>query len=127
MSKKSLLLGGACIPVVAAVVLVVLTQVMADEKKPEEKKPAGEPGKQITTASGLKYVDEKIGDGAEAKEGNKVSVHYTGMLEDGTKFDSSLDRKEPFSLVLGRGMVIKGWDEGLQGMKVGGKRKLIIP
>jgi FKBP-type peptidyl-prolyl cis-trans isomerase len=126
MSKKTLLLGGACIPVAAAVVLVVLTQVMAAPRTPDDKKPA-EAGKQITTASGLKYVDEKIGDGAEAKEGNKVSVHYTGMLEDGTKFDSSLDRKEPFSLVLGRGMVIKGWDEGLQGMKVGGKRKLIIP
>jgi peptidylprolyl isomerase len=118
MSKKALLLGGACIPVVAAVVLVILTQVSAEDKKDE---------KVITTASGLKYVELKVGDGKEAKDGSEVSVHYTGTLEDGKKFDSSLDRGKPIELTIGAHRVIKGWEEGLQGMKVGGKRKLIIP
>ena len=81
----------------------------------------------ITTASGLKYEDLAVGAGAEAQTGDDVSVHYTGWLEDGTKFDSSLDRGVPFEFTLGRGMVIKGWDEGVAGMKVGGKRRLIIP
>lgn len=87
----------------------------------------GEVGKEITTSSGLKYVDLVIGKGAEAKSGSRVSVHYTGWLEDGTKFDSSVDRGQPFSFLLGGGEVIRGWDEGVAGMKVGGKRKLIIP
>jgi FKBP-type peptidyl-prolyl cis-trans isomerase FkpA len=80
-----------------------------------------------TTKSGLKYIDEKEGTGTEAKSGNSVEVHYTGWLKDGTKFDSSVDRGQPFGFQLGAGMVIKGWDEGVAGMKVGGKRKLIIP
>ena len=79
------------------------------------------------TDSGLKYDDLEEGTGTEAVAGNQVSVHYTGWLEDGTKFDSSLDRNQPFQFALGRGQVIRGWDEGVQGMKVGGKRKLIIP
>ena len=83
--------------------------------------------KVITTASGLKYIDEKVGTGAEAKKGDNVSVHYTGTLKDGKKFDSSVDRGKPFSFPLGAKRVIKGWDEGVAGMKVGGKRKLIIP
>ena len=81
----------------------------------------------ITTESGLKYEDETLGSGAEAKAGNTVEVHYTGWLTDGTKFDSSRDRGRPFSFELGAGRVIKGWDEGVAGMKIGGKRKLIIP
>jgi peptidylprolyl isomerase len=125
MSKKALLLGGACIPVVAAVVLVVLTQVAAEDKKADDKKSGDE--KVVTTASGLKYVELKVGDGKEAKEGSDVKVHYTGTLEDGKKFDSSLDRGQPIDVTIGAGRVIKGWEEGLQGMKVGGKRKLIIP
>jgi FKBP-type peptidyl-prolyl cis-trans isomerase len=68
-----------------------------------------------------------IGTGAEAATGNLVKVHYTGTLEDGTKFDSSLDRGEPFEFPIGQGQVIKGWEEGVVGMKVGGKRKLVIP
>jgi FKBP-type peptidyl-prolyl cis-trans isomerase len=88
---------------------------------------SAEDKKVITTKSGLKYIDEKVGDGAEAKAGNTVDVHYTGWLKDGTKFDSSKDRGQPFSFPLGKGRVIKGWDEGVAGMKVGGKRKLIIP
>jgi FKBP-type peptidyl-prolyl cis-trans isomerase len=93
--------------------------------------PAGGPakttGKGTTTASGLKYWDLKKGTGAVAKTGTVVKVHYTGWLTDGKKFDSSVDRNEPFEFRLGAGMVIRGWDEGVAGMKIGGKRTLIIP
>ena len=85
----------------------------------------------ITTPSGLQYEDTTVGEGAEAKAGQDVTVHYTGWLyNDGTqgaKFDSSKDRNDPFEFSLGAGMVIKGWDEGVAGMKIGGKRTLIIP
>jgi len=81
----------------------------------------------VTTASGLQYIDVKEGDGAAAKAGDTVDVHYTGWLVDGTKFDSSVDRGQPFTFPLGAGRVIKGWDEGVAGMKVGGVRKLIVP
>ena len=84
-----------------------------------------------TTASGLQYEDTVIGEGAEATKGQNVSVHYTGWLynngEQGAKFDSSRDRNDAFAFSLGAGMVIKGWDEGVQGMKIGGQRTLIIP
>ncbi len=80
-----------------------------------------------TTASGLVIEEMTLGDGAEAKAGGMVSVHYTGWLTNGSKFDSSVDRNEPFDFPLGRGHVIRGWDEGVAGMKVGGKRKLTIP
>lgn len=83
--------------------------------------------KVTTTPSGLKYVDLVPGTGAEARRGQTVKVHYTGWLTDGTKFDSSVDRGQPFTFPLGAGRVIKGWDEGVAGMKVGGKRKLTIP
>ena len=79
------------------------------------------------TDSGLKYDDLVTGDGETAMAGQNVTVHYTGWLADGSKFDSSVDRNEPFSFKLGGRMVIPGWDEGVQGMKVGGKRKLTIP
>lgn len=75
----------------------------------------------------LQKEDLVLGEGAEATSGRRVSVHYTGWLLDGSKFDSSLDRNSPFDFVLGGGMVIRGWDEGVVGMKVGGKRKLTIP
>ena len=81
----------------------------------------------VKTDSGLQYRRLKEGTGDEAKKGDTVEVHYTGWLTDGKKFDSSVDRGEPFAFKLGAGMVIKGWDEGVAGMKVGGKRKLIIP
>jgi peptidylprolyl isomerase len=84
-------------------------------------------GKTVTTASGLKYVDVVAGKGAAPTAGKTVKVHYTGTLENGKKFDSSVDRNEPFSFTIGVGQVIKGWDEGVMTMKVGGKRKLIIP
>ena len=80
-----------------------------------------------TTPSGLKYEDVKVGTGDAAETGKTVSVHYTGWLTNGTKFDSSKDRGQPFEFPLGGGRVIKGWDEGVKGMKVGGVRKLTIP
>ena len=85
----------------------------------------------VTTASGLQYEDTEVGTGAEAGKGQQVTVHYTGWLykdgQQGAKFDSSKDRNDPFVFALGAGMVIRGWDEGVQGMKIGGKRTLIIP
>jgi len=84
-------------------------------------------GQEVTTSSGLKYLDQAVGTGEAAVAGKNVSVHYTGWLENRKKFDSSVDRGQPFSFPLGAGRVIKGWDEGVQGMKVGGKRKLTIP
>jgi len=81
----------------------------------------------VTTPSGLAYEEITVGSGAEAVSGQQVTVHYTGWLTNGTKFDSSKDRDDPFQFHLGQGQVIKGWDEGVAGMKVGGKRKLTIP
>ncbi|HCV42004.1 MAG TPA: peptidylprolyl isomerase [Bacteroidetes bacterium] len=82
---------------------------------------------EVVTSSGLKYIDTVVGTGDSPKQGSTVTVHYTGYLTDGKKFDSSVDRKEPFQFVIGVGGVIKGWDEGVASMKAGGKRKLIIP
>ena len=82
---------------------------------------------EITTASGLIIEEVSMGEGDEAQAGQRVTVHYTGWLIDGRNFDSSLDRNDPFAFALGRGQVIPGWDEGVAGMKVGGKRKLTIP
>ncbi|HZF07683.1 MAG TPA: FKBP-type peptidyl-prolyl cis-trans isomerase [Thermoanaerobaculia bacterium] len=104
----------------------VLAQAPKDQ--PKEKamdKPAD--AKEVVMPNGLKYTDLKVGEGDEAKTGQIVSVHYTGWLTNGTKFDSSLDRKQAFSFKLGAGQVIEGWDKGVAGMKVGGKRKLTIP
>ncbi|HEY6347873.1 MAG TPA: FKBP-type peptidyl-prolyl cis-trans isomerase [Candidatus Angelobacter sp.] len=84
-------------------------------------------GPATTTASGLQYWDIVTGSGATAAPGKQVSVQYTGWLTDGTRFDSSVDRNQPFDFTLGVGQVIKGWDEGVAGMKAGGKRQLRIP
>jgi len=81
----------------------------------------------VKTSSGLQYADLVVGSGREAHAGETATVHYTGTLVDGTKFDSSKDRNKPFSFRLGAGHVIKGWDEGVEGMKIGGTRKLVIP
>lgn len=81
----------------------------------------------VTTGSGLQYEDIVVGGGASPNRGQTVVVHYTGWLTNGSKFDSSVDRGTPFQFTLGMGQVIKGWDEGVASMKVGGKRKLVIP
>ena len=103
----------------AAALAAVETHAQDKDKSKVKEKKVGE--------HVLKYEDLKEGTGAEAKKDDEVEVHYTGWLTNGKKFDSSLDRKEPFSFKLGAGKVIKGWDEGVAGMKVGGKRKLTIP
>jgi FKBP-type peptidyl-prolyl cis-trans isomerase len=109
----------------AALLLVSLTAPLAFAAAD------GAPGKMTELASGLKYTDTTVGTGAEATPGHKVSVHYTGWLDEngakGKKFDSSVDRGQPFSFALGAHQVIRGWDEGVAGMKIGGKRTLIIP
>lgn len=105
-----------------------VSPALAQQQKPAA--PAAEP-QTITLPDGLKYIDTKVGDGSEAKKGSLVSVQYTGWLykngQRGAKFDSSLDRGKPFSFTLGQKQVIAGWDEGVVGMKAGGKRTLIIP
>jgi FKBP-type peptidyl-prolyl cis-trans isomerase len=115
--------GAGLFGILAVVVILVWSSAgrcaeQAKTPKPEEKV--------ITTESGLKYVDIAVGQGAEAVKGKTAVVNYTGWLENGTKFDSSVG-KAPFTFPVGGGRVIKGWDEGVAGMKVGGKRKLIIP
>ena len=120
---KSIHLSGA------AAAFTVLALIAASSISPAAAQ--GAPGKMSELPSGLKYTDSKVGDGAAATSGHKVSVHYTGWLynngQKGAKFDSSLDRGQPFAFGLGAGQVIQGWDEGVAGMKVGGKRTLIIP
>jgi len=101
------------------------TAVAAEPKKKASTKKVQE--KEVTTKSGLKYLEMVEGSGDKAASGKKVKVHYTGWLTNGSKFDSSVDRGQPFEFSLGAGQVIKGWDEGVAGMKVGGKRKLTIP
>lgn len=107
---------------VVAVISMVTVCIAAESEKP------GAPAAAVvTTPSGLKYIDEVVGSGSSPAAGYLAQVHYTGTLENGKKFDSSRDRNEPFTFKIGVGQVIKGWDEGVMSMKVGGKRKLIIP
>jgi peptidylprolyl isomerase len=87
----------------------------------------GRAGAEVTTPSGLKYTDLVVGNGPSPRQGQTAVVHYTGTLTDGTKFDSSVDRGQPYEFPLGRGRVIRGWDEGVATMKVGGKRRLVVP
>jgi FKBP-type peptidyl-prolyl cis-trans isomerase len=103
--------------------------LMAAASCSKDKKPAGsaQPAAQAAAPGGLVIDEVKAGTGDVATKGKTVSVHYTGRLTDGTKFDSSLDHGQPIEFPLGTGMVIKGWDQGIEGMKVGGKRKLTIP
>lgn len=93
----------------------------------KETKENNKEDKLIVMDNGLKYTVDVVGDGLEAKKGDKVLVHYTGWLMDGTKFDSSKDRNQPFTFQLGAGRVIKGWEVGVEGMKIGETRTLIIP
>jgi FKBP-type peptidyl-prolyl cis-trans isomerase len=109
--------------------IVLLAQTKKATKAADKKAdgPTAVSGKPTTTSSGLEYWDMKKGSGKLAEKGKKVSVHYTGWLTDGKEFDSSRDVGEPIQFELGTGQVIKGWDEGIAGMKVGGKRQLRIP
>ncbi len=121
----------------AAVVIIALVGVhFSSENKNENKNLEANLNSNInnqnqmgnkTLENDLQIIDEVAGTGAEATAGSTVSVNYVGTLENGKKFDSSYDRNQPFSFVLGAGQVIKGWDEGVAGMKIGGKRKLVIP
>jgi FKBP-type peptidyl-prolyl cis-trans isomerase len=125
MNKRSLTF------IAATVCLTLASSVLAApqaKKKPVEKQPTKKSaGKVITTKSGLKYEDLVVGKGASPKIGQRVSVHYTGWLTNGKKFDSSKDHGKPLEFTLGVDPIIKGWVESLQTMKVGGKRKLTIP
>lgn len=113
-------------PVVAALLCLSISGLaVADTSTPIS--PTTKVSKKMTTESGLIYEDTTVGTGATATAGQTVTVHYTGWLTNGTKFDSSKDRNQPFSFRLGAGEVIRGWDEGVAGMKVGGTRKLTIP
>lgn len=109
-NRRLLVIGGIALVMVAAIVAVVYFTLLRSP-----------------SPQGLQVEDLVIGGGAEAQAGHLVTVHYTGWLEDGTQFDSSLDRDQPFEFVLGAHQVIKGWDQGVAGMKEGGKRKLTIP
>src|ERR1700680_3107904 len=111
----------------ALLIALIVFPAMAAFAQTDNSSPTKVTGKSKTTASGTEYWDITLGTGATATPGKSVTVHYTGWLTNGKKFDSSVDRGEPFTFRLGAGNVIKGWDEGVAGMKVGGKRKLIIP
>jgi FKBP-type peptidyl-prolyl cis-trans isomerase len=120
------------IVLVLMAVLVVARNVSAQSaaKKstaPNTNAPTKVTGDGVKTPSGLTYWDLRIGNGETAKEGSRVLVHYTGWLTDGKKFDSSVDAGTPFKFTIGNGEVIKGWEEGIAGMRVGGKRQLRIP
>ncbi len=115
---------------VAAIILaatVALAQAGAKSERPNTNAPTKVTGEGTTTPDGLQYWDIKVGTGRTAEKGQTVKVHYTGWLTNGKKFDSSVDAGRPFTFRLGQGEVIKGWDEGVAGMKVGGKRQLKIP
>lgn len=105
------------------------TDTKSSSSGPDVTPAAGEPEAQriVTTASGLQYEDLLVGDGALAEPGMEAVVHYHGRFPDGRTFDSSYQRGEPYPFRLGRGVVIRGWDEGIPGMRVGGKRRLIVP
>ena len=112
------------IGVIAGLVLVSLVATACSQTPPAS---GGGGGSEVTTPSGLRYTDVVVGSGAQPQAGQTAVVHYTGWLLDGKKFDSSKDRGQPFSFPVGRGRVIKGWDEGVATMKVGGTRRLTIP
>lgn len=120
---------GAVVLAIVALAVLAFTQTprRPTRSRPNTKAPSKVTGDGVKTDSGLQYWDIVVGTGKVAKEGDGVRVHYTGWLTNGKKFDSSVDAGRPFRFVLGNGEVIKGWDEGVAGMKVGGKRQLHIP
>ena len=130
--RKSAIVG---VIIFALAVAFTLAQTAPPAKKPAKimnvrpntKAPTKVTGDGVKTESGLQYWDITVGSGQVAKEGDRVRVHYTGWLTTGKKFDSSVDAGRPFTFALGNGEVIRGWDEGVAGMKVGGKRQLRIP
>ncbi len=127
MIKKFLALSFLVVSLALTSSLTSNAAVEVKKIEVKKMKQVDETKKEETTVSGLKFVDEVVGIGASPKTGQTVTVHYTGWLKDGKKFDSSIDRGEPFDFKIGIGQVIKGWDEGVSTMKIGGKRKLIIP
>ncbi len=129
MSKliKVLIIIVVLILIIAGGIYLFSKPIPKQETQTNMTNPTNQPSKVLSPSGELKIEDLTIGEGEEIKSGDTVTVHYSGTLEDGTKFDSSYDRKEPFQTQIGVGKVIKGWDEGIVGMKVGGKRKLTIP
>lgn len=115
------------IALLLAVAVSIPACVQKEAKAPVPVQAAKGAAGMVTTPSGLAYVDLKEGVGPQPTAGKQVKVHYTGWLENGTKFDSSVDRGEPFVFTIGVGQVVPGWDEGVMTMKAGGKRKLVIP
>ncbi len=118
---------GILVTAVAGLWAQTSTHKPAPAARPNTTAPTKVTGDGVKTASGLQYWDIRVGTGAEAKGGSHVKVHYTGWLTTGKKFDSSVDAHQPFDFTIGKGEVIKGWEEGVAGMKVGGKRQLRIP
>jgi FKBP-type peptidyl-prolyl cis-trans isomerase len=120
-------LCGLLLSLSAALLAQTSSHKATPARVPNTSAPTKVTGDGVKTDSGLQYWDIKVGTGDEAKNGDKVKVHYTGWFTSGKKFDSSVDAQQPYTFTLGQGNVIKGWDEGVAGMKVGGKRQLRIP
>jgi FKBP-type peptidyl-prolyl cis-trans isomerase len=120
-------LCGLILTLAAALLAQTSSHKATPARVPNTSTPTKVTGEGVKTDSGLQYWDIKVGTGDEAKNGDKVKVHYTGWFTSGKKFDSSVDAQQPYTFTLGQGNVIKGWDEGVAGMKVGGKRQLRIP
>ncbi len=125
MTNKNLII----LSIIVVIILVAIVFIFPKNSNQTEEvnNNLNTPMASTTLPNGLQIIDEIVGTGAEATEGDPITVNYIGTLSNGTKFDSSYDRGEPFSFILGLGQVIRGWDEGVLGMKVGGKRKLVIP
>ncbi len=127
LMRQRIIIGGLLVLILAAILLLAFRDQLFNQAEDAVATASVETGEMITTATGLQYQDMVLGEGPAAKPGDIVSVHYTGWLEDGTQFDSSIQRDTPFEFTLGTGSVIDGWDEGVAGMQVGGTRRLIIP